>query len=115
MHHTKSSIRLEHLHWPGTGTTAYTSSQLQLLPMDTGELCLSICLWLVWTQLVTDALYSFCNLTSTFAVEVYGATATSYIGYVFLVLTCGVGVAVLLGSFFYYRYLLKSVKHNKSD
>ena len=59
--------------------------------------------------------HSFCSLTAMFAVEVYGATATSYIGYIFLVLTCGVGVAVLLGSFFYYRYLLKSVKHNKGD
>lgn len=57
---------------------------------------------------------SFCDLTATFAVEVYGATANSYIGYIFLVLTCAVGVAVLISSFFYYRYMIKSVKH-KSD
>ena len=49
-----------------------------------------------------------------FAVEVYGATANSYTGYIFLVLTCAVGVAILASSFFYYRYMIKSVKH-KSD
>lgn len=59
--------------------------------------------------------HSYCSLTATFAVEVYGATSNSYIGYIFLVLTCGVGVAVLVASFFYYRYLLKSMKHDKSD
>lgn len=52
---------------------------------------------------------------ATFAVEVYGATANSYIGYIFLVLTCAVGVAILISSFFYYRYMIKSVKHDKSD
>ena len=59
--------------------------------------------------------YSFCDLTATFAVEVFGATGNTYIGYIFLVLTCGVGVTVLVASFFYYRYLLKAINHDKSD
>lgn len=58
---------------------------------------------------------SFCNLTTVFAVEVYGAPGTPLIGYLLLLFTCLAGAGILIGTYFLYRHLLKTGKVAKTD
>ena len=53
---------------------------------------------------------SFCNLTTFFAVEVYGAPGTPLTGYLMLLFTCLVGAGILVATYFLYRHLLKTGK-----
>ena len=54
--------------------------------------------------------YSYCNLTAVFGVEVYGASSTPLIGYLMLLMTCLISLAVLVATFFMYRHLVKTGK-----
>lgn len=65
--------------------------------------------------LISMYIRSFCNLTTVFAVEVYGVPSKSFVGYILLLITCLIGVAALIGTYFLYRYLLNSGKFDKAD
>ena len=82
-------------------THAYTSAHTLTLLVD-----LFFCLYLS---------HSYCNLTVTFAIAVYGTTTKSYLGYILLFLTCVLGALGLVLSYFSYRHLLKSGRLSKAD
>ena len=46
---------------------------------------------------------SFCHLTTHFAVRVYGASGAAILGYILLVMTCLIGIGVLIFSYYVYK------------
>ena len=48
-------------------------------------------------------LRSFCRLTTHFAVRVYGASGAAILGYILLVMTCLIGVGILVFSYYVYK------------
>lgn len=56
-----------------------------------------------YRQNLTFPICSFCHLTAHFAVKVYGASGAAVLGYILLVLTCIIGIGVLIFSYYVYR------------
>jgi hypothetical protein len=47
--------------------------------------------------------YSFCHLTTHFAVRIYGASGAAILGYILLVMTCLIGIGILVFSYYLYK------------
>ena len=48
-------------------------------------------------------LCSFCHLTTHFAVRIYGASGAAILGYILLVMTCLIGIGILVFSYYLYK------------
>ena len=102
----------------GVVTMVFTYLWQLLWPSNTGtydlafELsCMILSIFLCVADGDCDAFFlSFCNLTTVFAVEVYGAPGTPLTGYLMLLFTCLVGAGILVATYFLYRHLLKTGK-----
>ncbi len=58
---------------------------------------------------------SYCNLTTIFGVHVSGATTSTFLGYLLLVMTCMIGGGALVATYFFYRHLMASGKLDKTE